>query len=80
MAPSDLAQSMGHIGDIEHPQVVEAMETSISKIIAAGRTAGTTVTTENVGGFVEQGVKFFYTSVSGWINAGGNEFLKAVRD
>ncbi len=80
VAPSDLAQSMGHIGNIEHPQVVEAIETSISKIIAAGRTAGTTVTTENVGGFVEQGVKFFYTSVSGWINAGGNEFLKAVRD
>ena len=79
VAPSDLAQSMGHIGDDEHPEVQRVIEESISKIIAAGRTAGTTVSAGNVGKFRDQGVKFFYTSLNGWITSGANEFLNALR-
>lgn len=79
VAPSDLAQSMGHIGDDEHRDVQRVIDESISKIIAASRTAGTTVSASNVGKFRDQGVKFFYTSLNGWITSGGNEFLSALR-
>jgi len=78
VAPSDLAQSMGYIGDDENPEVQRVIEESIAKIIAAGKTAGTTVSNENVGKFRDQGVKFFYTAVNGWITSGGKEFLKAL--
>jgi len=78
VAPSDLAQSMGHIGDDEHPDVQRTIDESIVKIIAAGKIAGTTVGAHNVGKFSDQGVKFFYTSLNGWIMSGGNEFLKAL--
>jgi len=78
VAPSDLAQSMGHIGDDEHPDVQRTIDESITKIIAAGKIAGTTVGAHNVGRFRDQGVKFFYTSLNGWIMSGGNEFLKAL--
>jgi len=80
VAPSDLAQSMGYIGDDEHPDVQKVINESISKIIAADKTAGTTVSAKNVGKFKHQGVKFFYTSVNGWIMSGGKEFCDALQD
>ncbi|MBT5319934.1 MAG: hypothetical protein HOL45_08520, partial [Chloroflexi bacterium] len=46
---------------------------------AAGKIAGTTVGAHNVARFRDQGVKFFYTSLNGWIMSGGNEFLGALR-
>jgi 2-keto-3-deoxy-L-rhamnonate aldolase RhmA len=78
VAPSDLAQSMGHIGDDEHPDIQRTIDESIAKIIAAGKIAGTTVGSHNVGKFREQGVKFFYTSMNGWIMSGAKEFLGAL--
>ena len=79
VAPSDLAQSMGHIGDDEHPEVQRTIDESIDKIIAAGKIAGTTVGNDNVSKFRDKGVKFFYTNVNGWITSGGTEFLKALQ-
>ncbi|MCH8235000.1 MAG: siderophore biosynthesis protein SbnG [Chloroflexi bacterium] len=78
VAPSDLAQSMGHIGEDDHPDVQRTIEESITRIIAAGKIAGTTVGAGNVGRFRDQGVKFFYTSLNGWIMSGGREFLDAL--
>ncbi len=65
VAPSDLAQSMGHIGNDGHPDVQRTIDESLERIIAAGRTAGTTVGAHNVARFRDQGVKFFYTSLNG---------------
>jgi 4-hydroxy-2-oxoheptanedioate aldolase len=78
VAPSDLAQSMGHIGNDEHPDVQRTIDESIAKIIAAGKIAVTTVGAHNVAKFRDQGVKFFYTSLNGWIMSGGDEFLGAL--
>ena len=79
VAPSDLAQSMGHIGNDEHPDVQRTIDESIANIIAAGKIAGTTVGAHNVSRFRDQGVQFFYTSLNGWIMSGSNEFLGALR-
>ena len=79
VAPADLAQSMGHIGNDGHPEVQRTIDQSIEKILAAGKTAGTTVSNDNVGKFRDQGVTFFYTNLNAWITSGGNEFLQALR-
>ena len=41
VAPSDLAQTMGHIGNTGHPDVQKAIDDAIAKIVAAGKTPGT---------------------------------------
>ena len=78
VAPSDLAQSMGHIGHDDHPDVQRTIDESLARIIAAGKTAGTTVGAHNVGRFRDQGVKFFYTSLNGWITTASQDFFKAL--
>lgn len=40
IGPSDLAASMGHLGNPGHPQVKEAVEGAIAAIAAAGKAAG----------------------------------------
>ena len=76
VAPSDFAASMGHIGDIGHPDVQAKINGSIEKIVKSGRTAGTLATNANVGHFTELGVKLFMTPSAPWIAAGYAEFRK----
>ena len=78
VAPSDLAQTMGHIGNVEHPEVQSAIGEAIGKIVAAGRTPGTLVNDANLERFVEMGVKFLMTSWNGWVARGANEFVQKV--
>ena len=75
VAPSDFASSMGHMGDIQHPDVQEKINDSISRITAAGRNAGALATNENVARYTEMGVKFFMTGAGPWIASGFNEFV-----
>lgn len=76
VAPSDFAASMGHIGNINHPDVQSKINGSIEKIVKAGRTAGTLATNDNVGHFVDLGVKLFMANSLLWIAAGGAEFRR----
>src|SRR5262249_1584529 len=48
VAPSDLATSMGHIGDMGHPEVQQTIDSAIATIVRGGRTAGTLVNAGNV--------------------------------
>ena len=75
VAPSDFASSMGHMGDIQHPDVQEKINDSISRIIAGGRNAGALATNENVARYTEMGVRFFMTGAGPWIASGFNEFV-----
>ncbi|MDP6666189.1 MAG: aldolase/citrate lyase family protein [Dehalococcoidia bacterium] len=75
VAPSDFASSMGHMGDLQHPDVQEKINDSLSRILAAGRNAGALASNANVAGYVEMGVRFFMTGTGPWIGAGFNEFV-----
>lgn len=75
VAPSDLSQTMGHIGNPGHPEVQSAIDEAIAKIISSGRVAGTLVNDDNVASYVEKGVKFLMTSWNAWIARGATEFL-----
>ena len=41
IGPADLAASMGHMGNPGHPEVQEAIENCLRKIVASGKAAGT---------------------------------------
>lgn len=76
VAPSDLAQTMGHIGNPGHPEVQTAIDDAISRIVSAGRVAGTLVNDENVARYLEQGVRFTMTSWNAWVARGAASFLE----
>ena len=76
VAPSDLAQTMGHIGNAEHPEVQAAIEQAIGKIVDAGRTPGTLAGDANIAKFKAMGVKFLMTSWNAWVARGAADFLQ----
>ena len=78
VAPSDLAQTMGHLGNPGHPEVQAAIDAAIARIVAAGRTAGTLVNDGNAADYVGKGVQFLMTSFNPWLTRGAGDFLGRV--
>lgn len=71
VAPSDLAASMGLIGQPEHPEVQRTREAALRRIVAAGRTAGTTlVGNRRAAHYVDMGVRFLAAALLPWIAEG----------
>ncbi len=79
VAPSDLAQTMGHVGNYQHPEVQETVDRALAQIVAAGRNAGTLVSDETVERYVAAGVRFLFTSWNLWVAKGARGFLERVR-
>ena len=78
VAPSDLAQSMGHLGRADHPDVQAVIDDAIARIVGAGRTAGTVVSDATVESYIGKGVRFLMTSWNAWLAAGVQEFVRKV--
>lgn len=79
VAPADLAQTMGHIGNHAHPDVQATIDNALAQIVAAGRTAGTLVTDDSVARYRNAGVRFFLTGWTNWVSQGAKGFLHRVR-
>ncbi len=80
VAPSDLATSMGHIDDFQHPEVQHTVDDALARIQAAGRVAGALTTSDTVAKYVAAGVRFFLTGVGAWIAAGAAEFIRCAEE
>lgn len=78
VAPSDLATSMGHIGDLQHPDVQKTIDGALKRIVDSGRTAGTLMTQETAERYTELGVRFTFTTVGAWIAKGAKTFADTV--
>jgi 4-hydroxy-2-oxoheptanedioate aldolase len=76
VARSDLAQSMGFVGQPAHPEVDATVDRAIEQIVAAGRVAGTIVTDATVASYVEKGVRFLNVNYTPWLMSGAEGFLK----
>ena len=76
VAPSDLAASMGHIGNLQAPEVQRTIDDALARIQAAGRVAGFTASNENVEHYAEKGVRCFLTGTGPWIAGGAADFLR----
>jgi 4-hydroxy-2-oxoheptanedioate aldolase len=70
VAPSDLATSMGHIGNVTHPEVQQTIDGAITRIVQAGRVAGTLVSNATVERYTRLGVRLVMTGFFPWIQAG----------
>ena len=71
VAPSDLAASMGLIGQVAHPKVQETVDDTLRRIMTAGRTAGTTlVGNQNGERYAAMGVRFLAASAQPWVAVG----------
>ncbi len=73
VAPSDLATSMGQIGNMGHPEVQKTIDAAITKVVQAGRVAGTLVNADNVERYTRLGVRCIMTSFFPWIQAGATD-------
>jgi 4-hydroxy-2-oxoheptanedioate aldolase len=76
VAPSDLATSMGQIGNMGHPEVQQTIDGAIRKIVEAGRVAGTLVNAGNVERYTRMGVRVVMTSFFPWIEAGARDLIE----
>ena len=61
---------MGHIGKMDHPEVQQTIDASLTRIVRAGRTAGMLVNAGNVERYTRMGVRAVMTSFFPWIQAG----------
>ncbi len=75
VAPNDLATSMGHIGNMGHPDVQQTIDGAIKKIVAARRVAGTLVSLDNIERYTKLGVRAVMTSFFPWIQAGAKDLM-----
>lgn len=82
VGPADLAASMGHLGNPSHPDVIEAVETAILKIRAAGKAAGTLATNSALAKrYEDKGVQFVALGVDTQVLANtARNILAAHRD
>ena len=69
---------MGHIGDLQHPDVQKTIDGALKKIVDSGRTAGTLMNQENAERYTELGVRCAFTTVGAWIAKGAKEFADTV--
>jgi 2-keto-3-deoxy-L-rhamnonate aldolase RhmA len=76
VAPSDLAASMGLIGQLGHPQVQETIDYALARIQQRGRVAGTLAMNDTVARYAAGGVRLFLTVAAPWIEAGAKEFRR----
>jgi 2-keto-3-deoxy-L-rhamnonate aldolase RhmA len=74
VAPSDLAQTMGFVGQPNHPEVRAVIDSAIKQIVGAGRTAGALVTDENLDHYQEIGARFYLMNWPQWVARGAQAF------
>ncbi|MCL0100100.1 aldolase/citrate lyase family protein [Dehalococcoidia bacterium] len=78
VAPGDLAQTMGFLGQHEHPEVQATVDQAIEQIVSAGRVAGALVSEATVGHYIERGARFISTSYTTWFTSGAAAYLNTL--
>jgi len=76
VAPSDLATSMGHIGNVAHPEVQKTIDGALTKIVQAGRVAGTLINASNVERYTKMGVRVAMAPFFPFIQAGAKDLME----
>ena len=79
IAPNDLAATMGHIGNIDHPEVQKTIDDTFACIHDAGRTSGYTASNDTIAHYAQMGVRCFLTGTGGWIAQGAADYLQKAQ-
>jgi 4-hydroxy-2-oxoheptanedioate aldolase len=79
IGPSDLAASLGHIGEPGHDEVVAAVEGAIGRVRAAGKPSGVLTSNPGLAGrYLDLGAVFVAVGVDLDLLARGSEQMLAV--
>jgi 4-hydroxy-2-oxoheptanedioate aldolase len=70
---------MGYPGQMEHPEVVAAIEKAIRRIRDAGRAPGTLATLATVDRYVDLGALYLYVNLAPLLGPGVKSFLSALK-
>ena len=79
VAPGDFSASMGYSGNPDHPEAKAVMADAYKRIMAAGKVAGATCTSDNVQYYTDLGVQFFLTTTGPWLNEGAGKFMELAK-
>jgi 4-hydroxy-2-oxoheptanedioate aldolase len=75
IAPGDLAQSMGYAGQMEHPQVMQAIDRGVDTIRGAGKAAGVLTTPATVDRYLERGALYLFVGLANFLQPGVRAYL-----
>jgi len=80
IGPTDLSASMGHVGQINHPEVQNMIEKLVQSIRAAGKAAGTIAYNhEALAKAKERGFQYIVHSVGPMLTKSAREYLELAR-
>jgi len=80
IGPTDLSHSLGHPGDLSHPDVVDAMHRVAQVVAPSDKTLGIYAgTAEFATRWLEKGARYFTTAPEGFMKEGMKTYLDHVR-
>jgi len=80
LGPTDLSQSLGHPGDLRHPDVLAAMHSVADAVVGSGTTVGIYAgTVDMTKEWLDRGARYFTTSLEPFLRDGMRAHLRDVR-
>ena len=80
LGPTDLSQSLGHPGDLRHPDVLRALERVADAVIGTDKTLGIYAgTVDMTKEWLDRGARYFTTSLEPFLRDGMRAHLQQVR-
>ncbi|MGM4903405.1 aldolase/citrate lyase family protein [Tardiphaga sp. 866_E4_N2_1] len=79
VGPSDLAHSMGRLGDIGHPEVASAVDGLVTDLAIAGKPFGLPVTPSSAREWLGRGARLLYVSLATLMAPGLRDLRGIVR-
>ena len=79
IGPSDLSQSMGHPGNPKAAPVAKAIDTTLAKIVAAGKTPGMPAATGAVKDVLSKDARYIYTHIPKLLGPAAKDYFKEAR-
>ena len=81
IGPTDLSHSLGHPGDIDHPDVVSAMERVRAAVVGSDKVLGVFAgTPDRVHDWRAKGARYFATGTEGLLKRGMVGYLDEARN
>ena len=80
LGPTDLSQSLGHPGDLRHPDVLKAMDRVADAVVGSDKTLGIYAgTVDMTREWLARGARYFTTSLEPFLRDGMRAHLRDVR-
>lgn len=79
VAPGDLSQSMGFVGQMHHPEVQSVVDSALRQIVSEGHNAGTLGFEDTLEHYIGMGVRMFLVTYDRWLLDGAERCIKQVK-